>query len=745
VRYARAQMAAPAPARPEAPPPKTPSRAPARARVRRWPACALAIALALTYRAIWHGQAVIGRDVFRIFIPNASFLLECLRAHVLPLWIPYERLGQPFAGSLQAFAFYPPAWLAVLTVGPVWTPTALQLFNAVVLASGMFLAARALGRSGLGSAIAAAVAALSPMFFQLSYLPNLSGALAWGGFVVLGASRLSRKPGLASAAWLAWPLALSAMCGAPEVTACEAVIALVIAGRNRRALAFTLLGCAWAVVLGAITLVPALEFARHSTRALHPDLTWSTAPGQLVSAFLPFADAPHLGYVGPDQSLVPSLFLGTTTLVLAIAGARRRRGLALLAVALAVLALGRYVPGTRWLLAHPPLALFRFPVKYFLGAALCLALLAAEGLDRVGALARKLAASGARFAQVSAVAIAGFLVGVPLVQRPFFRAGLQVGFLWALGCAWGIAAIFWLVRVRERARRVRLGIAAVLVLELAFFAWRSPPVGFGAPAGFTQASSLAAKIPPGARLSGVVPARTRSEADETYFLAHARDGLVPMQAVVERIASVEGADSPDPERIEPLVNAPSVPRAVYDLLGVSEFVRERAPFADTQEVATVPGVSSLYRSTTAMPRAFVVYRGEPVSDAVARERISDAAEPFRAIAFLAESNGFATARDCLPFTPAELSESLDALRVTFDACDLGELVVTDAAYPGWRATLDGQPVAIERVDLVARGVRVPAGRHTLEMRYRPASFRLGALLTLLGALGLALTFRTRRA
>lgn len=53
------------------------------------------------------------------------------------------------------------------------------------------------------------------------------------------------------------------------------------------------------------------------------------------------------------------------------------------------------------------------------------------------------------------------------------------------------------------------------------------------------------------------------------------------------------------------------------------------------------------------------------------------------------------------------------------------LIVTDTYYPGWKAILDGFEVPIFPANIRQRGVIVPPGNHTIQMRYEPKSLFLG--------------------
>ena len=58
--------------------------------------------------------------------------------------------------------------------------------------------------------------------------------------------------------------------------------------------------------------------------------------------------------------------------------------------------------------------------------------------------------------------------------------------------------------------------------------------------------------------------------------------------------------------------------------------------------------------------------------------------------------------------------------------------------PGWRATIDGKPVDIDPFARIMLQVRVPPGRHVVELQYWPKTFSVGIVLALSPAFGLAI-------
>jgi uncharacterized membrane protein YfhO len=66
------------------------------------------------------------------------------------------------------------------------------------------------------------------------------------------------------------------------------------------------------------------------------------------------------------------------------------------------------------------------------------------------------------------------------------------------------------------------------------------------------------------------------------------------------------------------------------------------------------------------------------------------------------------------------------------------LVLSEIFYLGWRAKVDGVEAELLRVNYGLRGVALPAGKHQVELSYRPKSLVTGAAVSITTALCLLL-------
>lgn len=92
-------------------------------------------------------------------------------------------------------------------------------------------------------------------------------------------------------------------------------------------------------------------------------------------------------------------------------------------------------------------------------------------------------------------------------------------------------------------------------------------------------------------------------------------------------------------------------------------------------------------------------------------------------------------KDVLKGTMESYKDSLSSIRLTSytpnrltyetnNAQD-GIAVFSEIYYPdGWHVTIDGQPAELARADYILRTMYVPAGQHTIEMRFNPTSLHV---------------------
>lgn len=81
------------------------------------------------------------------------------------------------------------------------------------------------------------------------------------------------------------------------------------------------------------------------------------------------------------------------------------------------------------------------------------------------------------------------------------------------------------------------------------------------------------------------------------------------------------------------------------------------------------------------------------------------------------------------------------LKYQYSKSTNGFAVFSEIYYPvGWKATIDGNPINIKRVNYILRGVEVPAGDHMIEFEFKPASYYVGNKIMLVLSLGTLIFF-----
>jgi len=76
------------------------------------------------------------------------------------------------------------------------------------------------------------------------------------------------------------------------------------------------------------------------------------------------------------------------------------------------------------------------------------------------------------------------------------------------------------------------------------------------------------------------------------------------------------------------------------------------------------------------------------------------------------------------------------VELTVNASQSGTLVLRDFYYPGWIAKVDGQEREIKAYDTLFRGIELEPGKHLVTFEFKPLSFRIGAIISMLSLSGL---------
>jgi hypothetical protein len=146
------------------------------------------------------------------------------------------------------------------------------------------------------------------------------------------------------------------------------------------------------------------------------------------------------------------------------------------------------------------------------------------------------------------------------------------------------------------------------------------------------------------------------------------------------------------------------------------------------------------RRFSGLPRAIVV----PEAVVVARSRavsavLDDRLDPLRT-AVLEEGKSLAADPRWRSAASSVrlVSHGPGRLRLAATLPGEGVLVVFNTFEKGWRAMVDGRAKPVVPADAAFQGVRLPPGKHDVELSYRPRGLAIGTAAAALGLLGVGL-------
>ncbi len=712
----------------------------------------------------WPADSVLaGGDIAAMFAPWQTFIFDSLRQYgELPLWNPYLFGGTPFAANPQPLMFYPFTYLGMLM--PLVRAMALTLaIHAWLGGMGMYGWLRSLGATHAGAFLAGAAFAFTGEFalrigvghygiaLQLAWWPLSFWALqaafnraSWRRAILGGAPPAMGLLSGHIATCLLLYVALSAY------TLSEAIAAYA-AGRQWRAGARTL-GLAGAALatsfaLAAVQYLPLYNFSQLSVRAASPSLDFSSRfsmpIGHLVTLLVPnfFGEVIRTGYWSVEGYEEFTYYAGVLVVLMAVVGVRlarqQRRLLSFLVIAAGALLLQLGPDGVLFVLFYrfvPGFALTRAPGRaglIYLFAIVTAAGLAWSELERAphDVSQRLLSVFNKTFVWV----ISTLVMGAILLSFILYAAlkPAETAWTWHLGgqltqflvLFWAALGLFAIWRHRGLSQRaINVLAVAIVLFDLWSYGLKNIRPGSNP---LVPAWQIVADF-----IQGRASHRVAAEELDIFQL----NG-----ALASRTRSHYGYDPLVLTHYQTLLNsAPNYFDRVYDLLNVKYVItRNRIDFekpgprfkiiVDTDQL-------KIYRRPGPLPRAFIVHDAkiEPDDKQALAFLHAEGVEISRTVTLPASPPcSLETATSAAEETADVVGESPNHLELTTQSNGAGLLVLSEVDYAGWRASVDGQPTPVLRVDTALRAVCLPAGAHSVRFDFQPPDVTIGAIISCL--------------
>ncbi|MFZ4532897.1 MAG: YfhO family protein, partial [Alsobacter sp.] len=538
------------------------------------------------------------------------------------------------------------------------------------------------------------------------------------------------------------------------------------------------------VALLAVPAVLTMQFLADSNRptiAYGVAAMNSLPPSSLVTLLAPniFGTLNHTyDYWGPMWDTLPEgtytdravnyLFAGTLPVVVILwqGVARGRlfdrpvRYFVLLGLAATVYALGRYTPVFEWLFDHVPgIALYRRPADatFLINIALavcagyCLHAYVVGAGDGLGRRWLAMLRTGCAVAVPAALVASGVVFSV--------KGGHGMEAVLQTGLFLGLAALALTLLVPQSGPRPRAAAAAVLAgLTGAELVWRNAASALNAePAGRyavyqTLSPSDFAGLNVLKRELDARHARGERPRVEILGLAGAWQNASMVLGIEDtvgynalRIAGYEKMVGPGENAVElRLRQFPGTFRGyrchLASLLGLEYLVLDRPaeklprhfPRLGQATLLHASDTMWIYRLAPAAPRAYVATRLRPVvtEDVLAEEELPEFDRGIEALVDQSDvaqlDTDLVTVDPSADIAPAASTVKILSYRRNSVVLDVvtdrrGVLVLHDLYYPGWDVSVDGEERTVLRMNLLFRGVEVPAGTHRVTFTFRPLS------------------------
>jgi len=680
--------------------------------------------------------------------PVAYYLRDSLRHGQWPLWNPYSYCGTPFLAQWNTLALYPLSLFYVIWPMP-WSLNIFLLGHLLLGGLGMYKLAHHWFGTRLAASVAGLVFAWNGLSIHCLMWPCQTAGLAWMPWVVWLGGRAGKEGGR-HIYWAALAGACQMLTGAPEtILFTWLMVGVVYIFDFLKSPAGFWMGgghLLWLVVLvsalSAVQLLPTLDLLSHGDRSSATGTGfWSLPPWGLANFFVPlFHSSPSLSgvFTQDEQQWTSSYYVGILPLALAaiaIWRAKSRHILLLAGIALAgiLLALGDAGFVLNFLKRVAPfLGFIRFPVKFIVLTIFSLAMLAGAGMAWLQTQP-KMTACGSLFQPALWI---GLVIVALLMVACWFPFPSDVwSAVWpnALGrlafMLAGLALLALLLKTQSPLARALVAFAFLLCLGLDICTHTPPqnptvpPQAYsGYPPNMTRVPRLGesrAMLSP--EMEPIMDNLVNPDLLQLYLGQRAE--LFSDCNLLNRIPIVGGFMTlhlAEEHKAAGLLQSKKATPGLAQFLGVSQMTSPQKLFEWKPQKNFMPW------ATVGQKPVFLD------DDATLSALCSDGFVPRQIVYLPSHARGQITAE-------ADSKARLLSSQVAASECVFKTsaerrtmLVMAQAWYHCWQATVDGTPVALYRANYGFQALEVPPGQHQVRLKYVDKAFEAGTFICFAG-------------
>ncbi|MCB0175462.1 MAG: hypothetical protein KDJ97_33480 [Anaerolineae bacterium] len=735
---------------------------------------------------IFAGKTLYWTDITWIHYPGHIFVADEWLAGRVPLWDPFRQAGKPMLAETQIGVLYPLRAIFLSSLSPSLELSLFLFMHYTLAACFAFILARSLSLSRWGATLAGLSFGFGGFLMAQNVNVNIMTGAVWLPLMLWGAIETLKRRSWLVAILAGIPIALQISTAQPQITFYSLVmmsgygvykiVGDFFLGPHRYKVNYALITgllmitiVVSGLLLAAPQLIPTIEMlqftVRLASRGFELLIENSLPPALWLNLLLPSAFGNNVvGFKGGDPFQEDFIYVGFIPLLLVLFSWPRRRQspvlfFMLLLLSAVLLAMGRYTPFYATIIQYlPGFDLFRIPSRWVLGVNLALAILAGVGLDvllkqgvskttlMIVLAIGSLLIIGLGLAWLGQAVLLQWAASWSNLNRKLLRVFFDLGYTFN-PIYEDRLLVGWLPQLTVPVVLLTTNIIIAAGLFTLYARRLLSPTLF---AGLILAAVTFDLIVAGGTVINPIKDATRWQqlsGGAQYVLERVGQARVfPLGASAEetsishlgqyfpsvhRVHSAGGYLGPMRlQRYEDFINEAHPVQAIQ-ILGVRYLLtpgQMGADVAATYPLAYSDDASYVYENPNPLPRAFVVH------DIILADGPTDALAYFTDMAIdprqtaVIEAGADNLPPPQTPTTPSTatiLHEDPQSVEIAVTTTAAGYLILLDTYYPGWIATIDGDPTPIYPANTIGRAIYVPPGDHGVKFDYRPLSFRVG--------------------